>query len=758
MRHLYLLYFFITLCSFTVYGKKVNIHGMKAALHNVKENSGKVEQLYRLAWELRKINQDSAIHYGTKALELAEKINDRKGLIKSYTTLGVIYKNLGEYKRSLALYNKGIQLAKLNDDQESVSKLYNNIGIVYKLQGTFDLAVEYYKKSIEIKRREGESKELSNPINNLGIIYAIQGNYDEALRCHLEALEIRKLINDYDLITQSYNNIGSMYMSKKLYEKARGYFNKALVISDSIGNRNGKAKVYNNLGIMYKNQKEFSNSIASFQKALDIYEEVGQKNKIALTFLNIGESYNEVNKEMALRFILKGMKIAEGINHKDLILKSYLALGLNYNKQGKYNEAIEFLKSSIALSKEIKSLSDESYARKSLSESYKLIGESKLAYDELLIHSEVERKIYNQEVAKNAERMEAVFQNGKLENKITELNVEQEIANRKRFLQWVVFGIAIVSALFISIAVYRSMKMKKRHLAVVEAQKLKVEEQRDLISNKNIEITSSIRYAKKIQEAVLTVPLILKEFVGDYFVLFQPKDIVSGDFYWSHKKDNKIFFSAADCTGHGVPGAMVSVVCINALVKVVQELGIIHPSKILDATSEIVERSFEKGADAENSEGIADGMDLSLCSIDIETKVLEYSGANNSIYVVKSKNSSLYNEMEIEANLETDDYGLFELKADSQPIGKYFARKPFNHYSVQLEKGDAIYSFTDGYADQFGGPKGKKYKYKPFKKFILSLQDYKLAKQHKLMLDEFTQWKGDEEQIDDVCIMAVRLS
>jgi len=255
--------------------------------------------------------------------------------------------------------------------------------------------------------------------------------------------------------------------------------------------------------------------------------------------------------------------------------------------------------------------------------------------------------------------------------------------------------------------------------------------QKLIIEEKNKEITDSITYAKRIQSAILPPNRIVKEYLKDSFILYKPKDIVAGDFYWLEHKDDKILFAAADCTGHGVPGAMVSVVCNNGLNRSVREHGLSDPGKILDKTREIVIQEFEK-----SEEDVMDGMDIALCSL--KDNMLQYAGAHNPLWIIRKGE-------------------ILETKADRQPIGKYSLTEPFTTHDIELQNGDTIYIFSDGYVDQFGGEKGKKFKSKAFKELLLSLQNKTMADQ-RLYLDEtFEAWRGKIEQIDDMTVLGLRV-
>jgi len=255
----------------------------------------------------------------------------------------------------------------------------------------------------------------------------------------------------------------------------------------------------------------------------------------------------------------------------------------------------------------------------------------------------------------------------------------------------------------------------------------------ELISEKNKEITDSIQYAKHIQTGILPSASIINACLPQSFILYKPKDIVAGDFYWLEKKNEYVIFAACDCTGHGVPGAMVSVVCSNALNRAVKEFGLLQPGEILSKVRELVLETFEK---SENE--IKDGMDISLCAWNKNTNELLWAGANNPLWYLQDKQ-------------------LKSIAADKQPIGKSDNGKPFTTHKVQLHTGDCIYIFTDGYADQFGGGKGKKFKSKQLQDLIL-LNGNKTPEEQKNILEKsLNEWKGRLEQIDDILIIGVRV-
>lgn len=316
---------------------------------------------------------------------------------------------------------------------------------------------------------------------------------------------------------------------------------------------------------------------------------------------------------------------------------------------------------------------------------------------------------------------------------IDRLKYETDI-HKKEKIQYVLFagiGLLVIVGFF----VYRGYSIKKKDARIIAQQKEEVENQKHLVEEKNKEITDSINYAKRIQEAILPSTAVMNNLLPSSFILYLPKDIVAGDFYWIEEIGDKIIFAVADCTGHGVPGAMVSVVCHNALTRAVNEFKLSDPGEILDKTRELVTDTFDSHSTIAT---IRDGMDIGLCVLDRTNNVLRFAGANNGLYLVRNND-------------------LTEIKADKQPIGMYADEAPFRTQTIDLLANDLLYLYTDGYADQFGGEAGKKLKYKTLKEILLRNSLRTMTQQHDLLNKAFQDWKGNLEQIDDVCIMGVRI-
>ena len=439
-------------------------------------------------------------------------------------------------------------------------------------------------------------------------------------------------------------------------------------------------------------------------------KEIGNKLGISNTLNNIGNIYLEKgNYYKAIQYGKRAKIIADEIGVLVKTKNNAEFLWKVYKKTTDYKRSLEMFELYTATKDSINSIENQKAV---IRQEYQYQYEKKAATDSIMAIEEI--KI-----------ADALLAAEKAENKQHQIEAIKQ-QEEKYFL----FG-GLALALIFGGFIFNRFRITAKQKLIIEGQKEKVDEAFDELEEKNQEILASINYAKRIQSAILPPAKIVKEYLKDSFILYKPKDIVAGDFYWLEQRDGKIMFAAADCTGHGVPGAMVSVVCNNGLNRSVREHGLTDPGKILDKTREIVVQEFEK-----SEEGVQDGMDIALCSL--ENKKLRYAGAHNPLWIIRKGE-------------------VLETKADKQPIGKFRKPKPYTTHTFELEKGDAIYIFSDGYADQFGGEKEKKFKSKAFKKLLLSIQDKTMEQQKIIIDDTFENWKGELEQIDDVCVIGVKI-
>lgn len=340
--------------------------------------------------------------------------------------------------------------------------------------------------------------------------------------------------------------------------------------------------------------------------------------------------------------------------------------------------------------------------------------------------------------------------------------------NRTRIIIIAGFGLVVILTLLVIRGYSQKQKayqlLEKQNKQIleqkeeIESQRDEIVKQRDHIEHQSNEITSSIRYAKRIQSAVLPPQQLINQILPQSGILYRPRDIVSGDFYWIHANNNIKMWAAADCTGHGVPGAFMSMIGYKALDQAVKEYSLLLPNQILDKLCEILADTFRQTSQQHGNETIKDGMDISLCLYDESQHKLFFSAANNPVYIIrKTGNKLICNNSALEPSVENEKFALYEIKADKQPIGQYSERKPFTLNTIEISSNDMVYTFSDGFADQFGGEKGKKFMYKTFKELLASIQTENPQQQIALLDSAFTNWIQGYEQVDDVLIFGVKI-
>ena len=746
----YLFIIFVFTYSFTW---SASIQEMKKELPSLK-GVERVKLLYKLGIKYRRNNIDSAEYYTRKAFEAADLLGDDEMVLKCYSSLGVLYKNQGRYDKALYFYDQAILMANDLNREDFRAKLYNNKGVVYKKLGKLTTARDFYQKALNIKLSINDSAGIAASYGNIGVIYKNQGKYNMALDFYLKANRIQEALGDKRRVANSYINIAGIYKGQKQIDEAIKIYQKVLDIALDLKNKKLLAVAYNNIGTIYRDDEKFEIAISSYRKALKLSEEIADEVGVITYSINIGEAYTQLNTRKAPIYLERGLKGSRSIKNKKLEISALLGLASNAAASKKFGLAQRYYNETLRLTQEIGFLVDRKEAFEELSEMNESVGDYKSALYNYKQFKFIQDSLRSADIAEKLTLGMDSLESEKLRVENERIIEKRELLEKEKKQQQWLFIVVILSVLIILLVFARSYRQQQSSYKIIEKQKGEVEMQRNIAERqkevleiKNDEILSSIQYAQRIQQAILPSELKLNSLAFETFVAFRPKDIVSGDFYWAERVDgkNRLYFTAADCTGHGVPGAMVSVVCSNALTKAIRELGIRNPARILDEVSHIIETSFDEG-----DGDIADGMDLGLACIDKEKGKLYFSGANNPLYILRKIDN------ESNFTIKNEHYGLIEMKADIQPIGKYFAREPFTTTELELKDGDTIYSFSDGYADQFGGPKGKKYKYKPFKRFLLSIQGKSMSEQRSALLNEFDTWKGNEEQIDDVCIFGVR--
>lgn len=732
-----------------VYAQKSSIDSLLLLLTIDKPDSNKVNHLNRLSREyINNGEYSNGLKYGNKALALASSIgigNGRgwaKGIANANINVGNVYFHQDNYIEALIKHETALRIWQAINDKQGIAASNNYIASIYINQGRYVEALKNYEISLEINKELGDKKGIAESYNKIGLIYQFQGNYPEALKKHFAAYKIMEEINNKPGLALSYTFIANDYYSQGNFDDALKNYLVVLKIKEEIGDKQSIAVTRCNIGNIYGSQGNYSEALINYKAGLKTFEEAKSKQRIATTYNNIGAIYElQGNYSEALKNDFIALKIMEDIRSKSGIVSSLLHLGDVHTKLHKLKEARDYLIKAMNLSKEIGFKERIKNCYSSLARLDSIQSNWKSAYEHYKQFIVYRDSINNEETKKKIIESTMTFE---FEKKEAEAQAEQvkkdaiEAANKKR--QQIV--LILVSCVLLLVFIFAAFVV--RSLRFTQKQKIIIEEKNKLVEEKNKDIIDSINYAKRIQDALLKEEDHITEHLPAHFVLFKPKDIVSGDFHWSLEKNGYWFLAAVDCTGHGVPGAFMSMLGIAFLNEITAGSQLNSPAEILDLLRDkVVKELGQTGKEGQSK----DGMDISLIRLDLETKELQWAGANNPLYIIE-------NSFSTENNSKVE---FIEIKANKQPIGYHLFMQPFTNHTIQLAKGATFYLFTDGYADQFGGGNGKKLKYSKLKDLLLSLND-KSMPDHKKMLDEtFENWKGTLDQVDDICVIGVKV-
>lgn len=602
---------------------------------------------------------------------------------------------------------------------------------------------------------------LSKTLNNDSLKYeseferavanAFLGNLNIALEDFIKSKALAQKLKDPARTVKSLNAIGNIFREIDRIDMATKSYNEALEVCRESKNYSKYCLVESNVVVFLNQIKSIDSSIAHCYRGIELMKlnKGGKQNEIyKVTFYStlLNNYIDKKNPDSINKYAAIILPMQREAGDKLGYAGNLYNLGTFYNGNKDYATAEKYHlmadkanPGNLDLMMNIKkAVADVSYELKN----YKQAADS---YWECLKLKDSIKKI--QTVDKLSE-MEVKYETGKKEEELKRLSAEKQIDDLKvkQSRIWLLVSVAgILFVIVIAIVLFRQTQNRQK------ANKLLQEQNAEIVNQKK-EITDSINYAKRIQLAILPPDKMVKRLLPNAFVFYKPKDVVSGDFYWIEEKNGFVLFAAVDCTGHGVPGAMMSVVGLNLLNQAVKEKGLTKPSDILQHLDTGVTDTLRQSGD---DESIKDGMDLSLCTYDPEKLELQYAGAFNNLWVVRENISSSYQPQS--TNEVFFENHLLEIKADKFPIGSNLdgVADNYSNYKLQLQKGDCVYLYSDGFADQFGGPKGKKFKYNYLKKLLISIHDLAPEEQREKLNTTIENWKGDLEQVDDILVIGV---
>ena len=628
--------------------------------------------------------------------------------VKHLNKLSWEFKEIGNYDTSLLYSNNALQLSQKFNYAQGIANAYSLIGNVYDYQGDYPRALEFYLKALKLDEEQKNKKGVAKRLGNIGIVYYEQGDITKALDYYFMALKMDEELGDKIGMSIDLGNIGSIYVEKGDYSKAMEYLHKALKMKVKLGDKSGIASTLSNIGGVYHVQADYPKAMDYYFKAMRIQEELGNKNGLAMTIGSIGSLYTET---------------------------------------GKFKEAEEYLKKGIVLDNSIGAFGDLRQAEELLSHLYDTTGRHKQALYHYKKAMAIKDTLFSQENKKQLVRKEMNFEFDKKEA-VTKAGHEKEMAvveaekKKQQFILILVSCFLFLVFLFLSF-IFRTLRITRRQKNIIVLQKNEVSRQKEIAESQKEKIIDSITYAQRIQQSILIEETEIQNYLPDSFIYYEPKDIVSGDFYWCSKIDDKIILAALDCTGHGVPGAFMSMIGNTLLNQIVNEKNITKPSEILRLLNQGVYEALHQRKYGVLSR---DGMDVALCCVDYKNMEIQFAGAQNPLYLVSDNEVVV-----IKGDMQTvGGGGLIPNKGDAMKI-------KYTNNIFPIKKGMSIYLFSDGYMDQFGGSDRKKFGIQKFKELLLNNQGLSMQQQKEIITSAHQEWKRNTAQTDDILVIGVRI-
>lgn len=689
----------------------------------VKKQSAYIDSLYD--------NEEfeKALNLLDKTIPVCEHLGIYSYLSKLHRTKGDVYRSTDNYIKALESYTVSLNFYKEAKDEIGMAGVINRIGAVYRLQGNYSAALENYFESLKIYQTAGYKKGISSTLNNIGIVYLYQKDYNKSLDYYNGSLNIELERNNEEGILISYINIGQIHKKKGNFSKAIDFFLKALLLSKKNKDIDATGVNYNEIGAIYTELNDLDQAQYYLNEALVTFIKLGSKSRQSECHIYLGEYYLKINNySKALEHFGYALQLSKQTGSKEFYTEALENLSLTYEKIKNPSQALRFYKEYI------------------------------VSRDSLFNEESTKRSV-QAELLYQFERKQDII---KLEQAKKDALLAEKTKQQKTFRN---FLIAILSMLiviiFFILSAYKSKKKANEILAqqqneILEKNEELLQQQEEILSQrdeiemknkilersqqiieaKNDRIISSIEYAQTIQQAILPKADQLNKYFKDHFIIFMPKDIVSGDFFWFSADNDLLFAAVIDCTGHGVPGSFMSLIGNTLLNQIVNEWRTHDPALILEYLHQKVRKALQQN---ETNAKAHASMDICLVKINTKSHKATFAGANRPLYVIQNNK-------------------LVKYSSDKKSVGGFQReeRRYFTNTEIILTSESALYLTTDGYIDQMN-PEKRKFGPNQLIQLLEENSNKPMIKQKEILVNMFEVYKNGEEQIDDICILGIKI-
>jgi len=739
MNKKYLILLFSFFFIFVLFSEKIICE------KNKKNSISEVEKLLKSANATLEKNIDNSLAKANEAYKMSMELDHSEGQIKSLRVLSDIFYYKENFKKALE-YTEKLQKAEKKVSINNYKTLMT-LAIINMDMNKHVIALKYYKELLIIKDQIKDIEDKTEILNNIGIVYGHFGDFKNELKYYLEYYKILVNIDDKEQLSLLLNNIGTAYSSLKDIDKSLEFYKKANSIAVEIKDQSTEVLTLGNIAEIYSQNKDYKQAIIYFKRSIKIGKMIKDKEMISYCLGGLGECYLGLKSyKLAEKNAREALAISKEIDSKVDIVENYQTLGIILLKQKRYKESLGCLKNAEKIAIELKALPIFMEVNESYSDYYKEIKNYNKAYEYLGKYLEINDKIYDKNSRNKAIEMQTMYETLEKDQEIRLLNKDKALQIMKLNKQKLIRNL-FISAIFVFTLVFfliynRYRLKKKAHRQLEEAHK-RVEAANQIITEKNLHITDSINYAQNIQLAILPLETKISSFIKEYFILFKPKDIVSGDFYWFNELNGTAYIAVVDCTGHGVPGAFMSMIGYSLLNQILLEKKILDPAGILDALSSGIKNILKQDQDGVKTN---DGMDVCLCSFNSKKNEVIFSGARRPLYYLQSN------------EIKSSEPSITEIKGTRRSVGG--SRKPerrkFINHKIDVNSGDIFYLTSDGFADQ-SSTENTKFSSPALRKLLSENSDLSLLDQKEKLASALSSHQKTEEQRDDITVFGFKV-
>ena len=721
-------FFLLIFSAQMIIAQNAKLDSLSNLISKTVSDTGRIKLILNKVYLLSNVNLDSSINLALRTLNENKKIGYYRGEVDLRIRLVYNYSYKGNHKAAKEQLDFLRTYVKAPKDSSDFALVFASYGIFYGMQSKYDSSIYFYEKAISIYEKTAVKKQLGAAYSNIAIGFQQQSNFPVALVYFQKSLKVSEELNDELQQAYTYLNIANINVITGDSVRAERTFQKAITLAKKLKLKVVELYAYTNLSGMYMEGKKWQKSYDFAIKAAELAHSAGDQGIESASLAKAAIGLARLNQpEKALATANRAIQVADSSAQPYNIWQSYGSKGLVLMMQKRWKDAIPFYEKAMSSLKDADEYTlDYGEMQSELSECYEKTGEYTKALASYKKYATIADSVKRKD---NVQKTTELTMNYEFDKKEQAARAEQKAKDAVTHAQQLALITGLVLSLIIIAGAITAYRNKKKANILLHKQKVEIETQKDYL-------TAGINYARRIQKAVFPSGKTLSDNFPEHFILFKPLDVVSGDFYWYKQNGNEVFIAAADCTGHGVPGAFMSILGITFLNELINETKSGNPNEILDQLRENVIKALHQ-SDGKNN--VKDGMEVALCRFNLESRILQFSGAFRPLFLLRDNN-------------------IQHIAGDNIPIAVYDDdNAPFTRTEIQLMKNDIVYIFTDGYVDQIGGPERKTFRTNKLKELLLDISPLAMCEQRSLLEGKIKEWQGELDQIDDILVVGIKI-